>query len=37
MLNLLDLKIDYRDNLVGFDYDPIKIGLPDWNKNKKKQ
>jgi predicted aspartyl protease len=34
MLNMLDLQIDYRDNLVNFNYDPRKLGLPDWNKKK---
>jgi hypothetical protein len=34
MLNLLDLQIDYRDNLVNFNYDPTKIGLVDWTKKK---
>jgi tetratricopeptide (TPR) repeat protein len=36
MLSMLDLQIDYRDNLVNFNYDPTKLGLPDWNKNGKK-
>jgi tetratricopeptide (TPR) repeat protein len=34
MLNLMDIQIDYRDNLVNFNYDPTKLGLPDWNKKK---
>jgi hypothetical protein len=36
VLNMLELQIDYRDNLVNFNYDPTKLGLPDWNKNAKK-
>jgi predicted aspartyl protease/Flp pilus assembly protein TadD len=34
MLQLLDLQIDYRDNLVNFNYDPTKLGLPNWDKKK---
>lgn len=34
MLNMLDLQIDYRDNLINFNYDPTKLGLPDWRKTK---
>lgn len=34
MLNMLDLQIDYRDNLVNFNYDPTKLGLPSEKKKK---
>jgi hypothetical protein len=38
MLAMLDLQIDYRDNLVHFNYDPTKLGLPktggEWNTRK---
>jgi hypothetical protein len=34
MLNMLDLQIDYRDNLVNFNYDPTKLGLPSDRKKK---
>jgi tetratricopeptide (TPR) repeat protein len=34
MLNMLDLQIDYRDNLVNFNYDPTKLGLPSDKKKK---
>lgn len=34
VLNLMDLQIDYRDNLVNLNYDPTKIGLPTFDKKK---